>query len=169
MPRNLELKARLDDPERATEALRRLEAVQAGEVFQVDTYFQVARGRMKLREETGTTAELIFYDRPNGGPSRWSDFSTTPVLDPATMKAVLTAALGIQGTTTKRRQVFLWNECRIHLDDVEGMDLFLEFEVMSAGDETDDHARLTSLVTVFGVDLNRAIPGSYVDLGRMDD
>ena len=124
----------------------------------------MGHGRLKLRESQERTAELIFYDRLDEGAARWSNFCTAPVCDPESTNALLAAALGVRGTVRKHRRAFIWNECRIHLDEVEALGSFLEFEVLSSGNDADDPARMTVLVEAFGVDVNRALPGSYLDL-----
>jgi len=124
----------------------------------------VSHGRLKLRETVGESAELIFYDRPDVGPERWSTFWTSPVADPHSARTLLAAALGIRSTVIKRRQLFTWRQCRIHIDEVEGLGAFIEFEVLSSGDEVEDGDRMVALIDAFGVDVGAAVPGSYVDL-----
>jgi adenylate cyclase class IV len=50
--RNLELKARDVDPKRSLEVCEYLQAEDRGTLLQGDTYFDVPRGRLKLRRET---------------------------------------------------------------------------------------------------------------------
>jgi adenylate cyclase class IV len=62
--RLVELKARCADLEAVRKRLSpvaRLETV----LVQRDTYFEVPRGRLKLREGTDRAAQLILYDRPD--------------------------------------------------------------------------------------------------------
>jgi len=157
--RNLELKAPLSDVLAASRVAHGLGASDLGELRQVDTYFSVERGRLKLREIEGGIAELIFYHRPDEGAARWSDFWTSPAPDAGSTKALLTAALGIRGTVKKYRRIFTWIECRIHLDEVEDLGSFLELEVLSTGDEIDDQARMAKLVEAFRVDVTQASYG----------
>ena len=49
MRRNVELKARDLDPIRSLAVCRELDADDRGTLWQRDTYFDVARGRLKLR------------------------------------------------------------------------------------------------------------------------
>ena len=50
-------------------------AARHGTLLQRDTYFRVPRGRLKLRESDGETAELIYYERSEETGERWSRFS----------------------------------------------------------------------------------------------
>lgn len=162
--KNLELKARLGDLPEAERIAERIGAQVGGVLLQVDTYFQAPHGRLKLREINGIEAQLIGYDRPEAEAQRWSRFRVVAVPDPASMKALLTESLGLRGTVTKRRHLYLWNDCRIHLDQVEGLGTFVEFEVLSAGDDCSDRDRMEALMTHFELRDSDAIRASYSDL-----
>lgn len=161
---NLELKAPCPDISRAADALRRLGAQDGGILIQTDTYFQAPRGRLKLREIAGAAALLIAYDRPEDRAQRLSQFRITEVADPAGMIAVLNDALGLRGVVKKHRHLYLWQDCRIHLDEVEGLGSFLEFEVLSEGNSCNDWDRMEALMTAFGLRDSDAIQASYSDL-----
>jgi adenylate cyclase class IV len=106
---------------------------------QVDRYFAVPEGRLKLRaiayDTEPSRAELIAYRRPNDAGSRWSVYRITP-LEPdaaddlaATLAHVLPALVEVR----KRRQIAIWGSTRIHLDRVEGLGPFVELETVIAG------------------------------------
>lgn len=67
MPRNLEVKARINNLSAAEKVALEIGAIFEGEFFQVDTYFNVKNGRLKLREFDSGFAELIFYHRVEDG------------------------------------------------------------------------------------------------------
>ncbi len=164
--RNLELKARCPDLATAEQAVCRLGAHPAGVQVQTDTYFRVANGRLKLREVEGRTAELIWYERPDQDAARLSAYRLVPVSDPAGLCAALTAALGLRGTVRKRRTIYLWQNVRIHLDEVAGLGTFVEFEaVLTAGDdEATAPARLRQLGEALGIRPADHLAVSYADL-----
>lgn len=161
---NLEFKALAPEPSVVEAALKRLSARDGGLLVQRDTYFPVPRGRLKLREIAGSPAQLISYDRPEAAAQRVSQFRITEVSDPEGLKAVLAAALGVRGVVAKRRRLYLWQVCRIHLDEVEGLGRYLEFEVISAGNACDDWDRMETLMSLFGLGDTDAIRASYSDL-----
>lgn len=161
---NLEFKAPAPSPERTRQALQDLGARDHGLLLQTDHYVAVPHGRLKLRIIEGQGAQLIAYDRPESDPQRQSRFRITPVSDPGGLLAVLSAALDLRGSVIKRRRLFLWNECRIHLDEVEGLGAFLEFEVRSRGDAADDAARMQRLMTAFGLRDSDGLQASYSDM-----
>jgi predicted adenylyl cyclase CyaB len=163
---NLERKCRLADL-----ASARREALQIGAHFhadesQTDTYFHVAHGRLKLREIDGQPAVLIAYDRPDAVAARLSRYYLVPAPDPAGLKAALTAALGVRGVVRKRRAIYLWHNVRIHLDEVEGLGTFVEFEAVLS--DNDDEAtavrRLEELGRELALRTDDYLAPSYADL-----
>ena len=66
--RNIEFKARLDDPKAALAKARALDADLWGDLRQTDTYFDAAYGRLKLRETAGFPGELVRYERTKKAP-----------------------------------------------------------------------------------------------------
>jgi adenylate cyclase class 2 len=129
--RNVELKARDPDGARSLQLCRSLGAVDHGELWQRDTYFEVGVGRLKLREQRPGVAQLIQYNRADSAEQRESRWHVAPVEDPAAILTALGAALGIRLVVTKRRRLFLHGSVRIHLDDVEGLGRFIEFEAVA--------------------------------------
>jgi homotetrameric cytidine deaminase len=127
---NLELKAGDLDPEATAARCAGLGAVDHGVLEQRDTYLAGRHGRLKLREETGSGAELIAYRRPDGAEPEASAFVRAPAGDPALLLEALDAALGVTVVVVKRRRLFVWEHVRIHLDDVEGLGTFIELEAM---------------------------------------
>jgi predicted adenylyl cyclase CyaB len=164
--RNLELKARCPGLAGAREKVVGLGARNGGTEIQTDSYFRVARGRLKLREIEGQSAVLIWYDRANHQEARPSDYYLVPVADAAGMKAALGAALGLRGQVQKRREIYLWHNVRIHLDEVAGLGTFIEFEaVLSPGaDEGTAAERLGHLCQVFSTSTADHVAPSYSDL-----
>jgi predicted adenylyl cyclase CyaB len=169
--RNLELKARCRDLARAADAAIALGATRAGVLEQLDTYFHFPHGRLKLRETIGRDgAELIAYDRANDPAVRGSDYHVIPIADAAAMKAALTKRLGVRGEVRKRRELFLWHNVRIHLDDVAGLGTFLEFEAVISpadDDEAISRERLARLSQAIAIRDDDRIAVSYSDLAGL--
>ena len=163
--RNLELKARCADLKRAARVAQELGARLEWTKRQTDTYFHVAHGRLKLREADGQPAELIAYERPDHPAFRESAYHLVPVPDADRLKAALTAALGARVVVAKRRTLYLWHNVRIHLDEVEGLGTFIEFEAVlrTAEDEAASPGRLAHLAEVLGIREEDRISRSYSD------
>jgi adenylate cyclase, class 2 len=165
--RNLELKARDRDPARSLEACHGLGAQDQGTLTQRDTYFEVPRGRLKLREEPDA-ATLIAYERPDLAGTKESRYRLVDVPEPAELREALASVLGITVVVTKSRRLFIHEGVRIHLDRVEGLGDFIEFEGVVV--EGEDPARFTSLLDglrgSLGIRDEDLLRESYSDLLR---
>src|SRR5207248_3145859 len=132
---------------------------------QRDTYFTARRGRLKLREgDRG--AELIAYRRPDSAQASESAYVLAPTAGPALLAEELDGALGTVVVVSKRRRLFLWEGVRIHLDEVEGLGSFVEFEAVlpDAGDLESARAKLARLQESLGIDDDALVDGGYADL-----
>jgi adenylate cyclase class 2 len=164
--RNVELKARDTTPERSLDVCRALGAVDHGLIWQRDTYFAVPRGRLKLREQRPGPAQLIQYQRRDYDGSRESVYRLTEVGHAGSLRATLESALGIVAVVEKRRRLFLWQDVRIHLDEVAGLGSFIEFEAVSPphSDLTKERTRVQQLRTAFHLTPDELVSSSYADL-----
>ncbi|KAH3894187.1 hypothetical protein DPMN_018344 [Dreissena polymorpha] len=97
MPSNVEIKARVADVER----LKRLAGELCDEgptvIKQVDTFFHVPNGRLKLRQLQEEKSQLIFYDRDDQAGPKCSEFFTHHTDNPDSLQVVLSKALGVKG------------------------------------------------------------------------
>ena len=164
---NIELKARCADLVRAADVARELGADFVGTLDQVDTYFNVAHGRLKLRTIHGDRAELIWYQRPNSVESRDSRFRRVHIDDSVGLLTSLEGALGVWKVVRKSRNLWLWQNVRIHLDRVEGLGTFIEFEAVqgaACANPEQGHAQIRLLQDRFGILSTDLLAGSYSDL-----
>jgi homotetrameric cytidine deaminase len=162
--RNVELKARDADPEATLRRALELGASDEGVLRQRDTYFGRARGRLKLREQEPGGAQLIAYQRPDDPQARTSAYRIAEVADTDALREALDAALGTRVVVDKRRHLLLYENVRIHLDEVDGLGAFVELEGVAAPDS--DLAREHELVERLRgqLGLGEAVPVSYSDL-----
>jgi len=166
MPQNIELKARLADIDFARQAARNAGATEHGVLIQTDTYFRASRGRLKLREIAGHTAELIFYERSNRVEARRSRYRRIEAPEPAALREMLEMALGVLSIVRKRRELWLLDNVRIHLDDVEGLGTFFELEAIldAKHDEEMCHRQIEELSMAFAISATDLVAGSYGEL-----
>lgn len=166
MPRNIELKARIVSLEAVRATAQNLATGQLGLMHQIDTYFHAPRGRLKLRQIDGQPAQLISYQRSDEAQARHSDYRIAPVADAELLKQNLAAFRGIQVVVDKTREVFLYHNVRIHLDQVQGLGTFLEFESVLSDEinDTAGHAQVEWLCGQFGITPEHVVPQSYSDL-----
>ncbi len=172
--RNLELKVRCGESLLVAARTHLLAAgVPLARFAQVDTYFAVASGRLKLREirpEDGDpTAELIAYARPDVTGPRWSVYRTVPVLlaEAAGLKVALAETVAVLTVVAKTREVGRRGRTRVHLDVVAGLGTFVELEmVVDMEEDGSAEAELAAMAALVGIDPHGAdvVAGSYADL-----
>ena len=127
---NIEIKARCNHPEEIRDLLEKQQAEFIGTDPQVDTYFNVPDGRLKLREGRIENALIHYFRNNQAGPNR-SDillYETQP--RSSELMDVLTAALGVLAVVSKRRQIYFIENVKFHLDEVEGLGNFVEIEAI---------------------------------------
>jgi predicted adenylyl cyclase CyaB len=164
--RNVEIKARVDDPPALRARAAALATAAAVLIGQRDTFFTVARGRLKLRRFDDGSGQLIHYDRADTTGPKTSFYSMATCADAAALEAVLTRALGVRGVVEKRRELFMVGRTRVHLDDVCGLGHFLELEVVLADGEpeADGEREAHDLLAKLGVPAAALVAPAYMDL-----
>ncbi|MBA2641567.1 MAG: class IV adenylate cyclase [Actinobacteria bacterium] len=170
---NVESKTQGVDLEGVARLAAALGARFEGELDQVDTYFRVRHGRLKLREISHrnpdghvlVSAELIRYERPDQSGARVSRYERTEIGDVERCRAQLESEHDVRGCVRKRRELWTLDSTRIHLDRVESLGDFVELETVSAGaagpDGRREHDRIASAL---GLDPTATVRGSYIDV-----
>ena len=166
MARNVEIKARLREPDAIRTRLDALGASGPQHLSQTDTFFNVPAGRLKLRDFGDGTGELIVYERADTAGPKLSSYHRAPTATPSELLDVLTRALGIRGVVRKQRVVYLVGQTRVHLDEVEGLGLFVELEVVLREDQTvaDGNAVAADLLQALRIDAKDLVTHAYIDL-----
>jgi adenylate cyclase, class 2 len=129
MPFNIEFKARTNNIAAAEKKLLSHNPVFIGEDHQVDTYFNVNNGRLKLREGNIENA-LIHYERENTAGSKSSQVLLYQHVADKNLKAVLAKALGIKAVVDKKRKIYFIENVKFHFDTVQGLGNFIEVEAI---------------------------------------
>lgn len=124
---NIEIKARVKNPDHIRQYLQLQGADFKGVDKQTDTYFQVPQGRLKLRQGN-IENNLIFYQRSDQAGPKQSSFNLVPVAESEGMQKLLTDALGIKTVVRKQREIYYIHNVKFHLDIVEGLGSFVEIE-----------------------------------------
>jgi predicted adenylyl cyclase CyaB len=166
MPTNIEVKARVRDFSSLKARAESLSETPVQTIPQVDTFFLTQRGRLKLRELGPEAAQLIYYERPDqGGPKR-SDYDIFETQDPEHLKSVLGRALGVRGVVKKVRHLFRIGQTRLHLDDVEGLGRFMELEVVLMPEQSEAQGRAVAarLLSELGIEETDLLEAAYMDL-----
>jgi len=166
MPRNVEIKARIDSVSALLPQAAALAGGSPTEIVQDDTFFCCETGRLKLRAFSATAGELIYYRRPDQPGPKESFYLISPTSAPDALRESLTLAYGHTGRVRKRRTLFVVGQTRIHLDQVEGLGDFLELEVVLQEGETTQSGIDTAnrLMSQLGIDATQLINAAYIDL-----
>ena len=166
MPRNIEIKARIDSVEALAPRAAALATAAPVEIEQDDIFFHCATGRLKLRAFSASSGELIFYRRANISGPKESFYIRSATPNPASLREALRLAYGEAGRVCKRRTLYRVGRTRVHLDRVEGLGHFLELEVVLDEHEPAEAgvAEAHALMAKLGVEASQLIEGAYVDL-----
>lgn len=132
---------------------------------QRDTFFRVANGKLKLREED-IRAMLIHYGRKETDSLQLSNYEIVPIPDAENTRAMLAEALGVIAEVRKDRILLVRANVRLHLDRVEGLGDFGEIEaVIAAGDDPEaSRAAVDETLAALQIGRNDLIDISYFEI-----
>jgi len=166
MPTNIEIKARVRDLAGLRSRAEALSDTPVQVIPQEDIFFHTPKGRLKLRLLRPDFAQLVYYERPDqGGPKR-SNYYIYETRDPEGLKTALSLALGVRGVVRKTRYLYLAGQTRIHLDNVEDLGPFMELEVVlrDGQSEAEGQSIAEDLMTRLGLRKEDLLEGAYMDL-----
>jgi predicted adenylyl cyclase CyaB len=164
--RNIEIKARVAGLDLVRARAASLTSVPSEILTQTDTFFVVAQGRLKVREFSDGSGELIAYSRPDQPGPKESVYTRFACHNARDLSTTLGLALTVRGTVVKQREVFLVGRTRVHLDEVEGLGCFVELEVvLREGEEIADGRREAgNLVRALEIPETDLVASAYIDL-----
>ena len=166
MAANVEIKARITNLVLLRQQVERISDSAAELIMQEDVFFLGSRGRLKLRIFSDDRGELIYYERSDQtGPKR-SQYFISRTGEPRQLLIVLESAFGIRGVVRKKRWLYMVDNTRIHLDEVDDLGTFLELEVvLSPGQRTEEgQAIAAELMANLGIVERDLVSGAYIDL-----
>ena len=126
---NFEFKARTTELHNLEKNLLTLDPKFIGEDNQADTYFNVPKGRLKLREGN-IDNQLIYYERQNTAGAKQSDVLLYQHNPDKTLKDILIKVHGIKVVVAKRRRIYFIDNVKFHFDIIEGLGTFIEVEAI---------------------------------------
>ena len=162
--KNLELKSKCVNMEKLRRLMFELGAEHQKTMHQIDTYFNVPKGRLKLREIDGEMAQLVYYERADESASRYSNYSIVEITDASGFKQMMNA-IGVKAVVDKVRELWMYGNTRIHVDDVDGLGHFVELEtVITNQTNTEAQAEHHFVKRALEIDDVEIVPVSYSDL-----
>lgn len=163
---NIEIKARCANQEHIREILQAQHADFRGRDHQIDTYFIVPNGRLKLRQGN-IEHSLIHYERSNQAGPKASNVHLYHPHDGEALKATLNAALGTKVVVDKQREIYFIENVKFHLDEVQRLGTFVEIEAIDS-DGTIGEAKLLEqcqhYLALFAIADDDLLTHSYSDM-----
>src|SRR3989338_2654241 len=163
---NIEIKAKCNDHEKIRSILKSRSADFKGTDHQIDTYFKVNNGRLKLREGNIENF-LVFYERENKEGPKQSDVILFKSDPNSSLKEILLTSLGLLVVVDKQREIYFIENVKFHIDTVKDLGTFMEIEAIDS-DGTYSKEKLLeqcqNYLDLFGISQNDLISVSYSDL-----
>lgn len=164
---NMEIKAYCSDADKIRDILNKKGSDFKGVDHQIDTYFKVNDGRLKLREGN-IEKSLIFYQRQNQKNIKQSKIIVIPFSESEQIKDLLIKANGILTIVDKKREIYFIDNVKFHIDQVKNLGSFVEIEAIDEGGHTDAKEKLfkqcQKYLNLFEIASKDLIDCSYSDL-----
>ena len=125
----IEIKARCNKQDKVRNILIEENADYKGKDHQIDTYFNVRNGRLKLREGE-IENNLIHYERSNQKGPKQSSVLLYKSSPNSSLKGVLEKSNGILVIVDKEREIYFIDNIKFHIDTVKDLGDFIEIEAI---------------------------------------
>jgi len=162
----IEIKARSGNHTEIRKILKDNHADFIGTDHQVDTYFKVNFGRLKLREGE-IENHLIHYQRENKSGPKESCVTLFKSNPKSSLKEILTNALGVLAVVDKRREIYFIDNVKFHLDTVNDLGSFVEIEAINTERNIGKEKLLEQCqfyLSLFNIAADELIKVSYSDM-----
>ena len=163
---NIEIKARSSNQDAVREILKSRNADFKGVDHQIDTYFVVPNGRLKLREGNIENT-LIYYEREDKEGPKQSNVDIYHCEPKPELKETLTSALGVLVVVDKKREIYFIDKIKFHVDVVEGLGNFIEIEAIDETGTMDKdilYKQCQEYLKLFNIAEEDLVSVSYSDL-----
>ena len=126
---NVEIKAKCSNQFKIRNILKDKKSDFKGVDHQIDTYFRVNKGRLKLREGN-IENHLIHYIRDNKEGPKQSKVTLFKNEPENSVKEILLKSLGVLIVVDKKREIHFIDNVKFHIDNVAGLGTFIEIEAI---------------------------------------
>ncbi len=163
MKNNYEIKYPIRDYRKVKNVLNTLTHFSRHTEEQSDIYFKVKKGRLKLRIINNDSGHLIYYERGESSGKRISKYIISKTADFTELIDILKRQFEILISVHKIREIFIFENVRIHLDNVRLLGKFLEIEIIYES-ILQAKKQMKELISLLDIKENKLIKGSYSDL-----
>jgi predicted adenylyl cyclase CyaB len=166
--KNIELKIELHNFKEIKQRLLEIKAESKGTLLQVDTYYDYPDGRLKAREINKKEFVIIYYKRPNEAASKISNYKVYRFekKDFAQIKKMFSDLCDEKVIVRKVRDLWIYKNTRIHLDNVNNLGNYLELETVVEESENIKRYQLEhkEIVNLLDIGHCKKLGESYSDM-----
>jgi adenylate cyclase, class 2 len=126
---NYEFKAKAVDLVALEEQLKTANPLFIGTDHQIDTYYNVTQGRLKLREGNIENS-LIHYERSDFASAKQSSIVLYQHQPSNSLKQILEKLHGVKVIVNKKRKIYFIDNVKFHFDTVAQLGSFVEVEAI---------------------------------------
>lgn len=160
---NFEIKTKISNYGGIVELIKSFGARREALLKQTDYYLEVGKYKKKIREINNDEIELISYEREETKERKDSRYQITRLT--TKQKEVLLAQKTPICLIKKTRELWIYKNTRIHLDNVSDLGNFLELETVVNDRPTDQGLKeFQEVIDLLKIDPQKSIPFSYSDL-----
>lgn len=163
---NIEIKAKCNNHEKIRSILKSRNADFKGTDHQIDTYFKVNNGRLKLREGNIENF-LVFYEREDKEGPKQSDVILFKSDPNSSLKEILLKSLSSLVVVDKQREIYFVENVKFHIDTVKNLGTFMEIEAIDSDGSFGKEKLLEqceNYLQLFDIPKSDLISVSYSDL-----
>lgn len=163
---SIEIKAKSTRQEFIHELLVKHDAEFLGIDHQIDTYFKVPHGRLKLREGNIENFLIHYFRENNEGPKK-SEITIFKNSPQSSLKVILEKALGVLTIVDKTRKIYYIENVKFHLDAIEGLGTFVEIEALDKSgliSEKQLEEQCRHYLKLFEIEESQLVSKSYSDM-----
>lgn len=166
MPKNYEIKIPVKDIRGFEKAVRKLLRNKKHKHFielQKDIYYKIDEGRLKLRIINDEIGNLIYYNRKENNKKRVSDYIISATKNFKELDEILRKLFDIFIIVDKRREIYTFDNVRIHLDKVKKLGSFFEIEIIYDSLK-EAKKKMNNFIKYFNLNANDFIKDSYSNM-----
>ncbi|MBW2990668.1 class IV adenylate cyclase [Candidatus Woesearchaeota archaeon] len=163
---NIEIKAKHDNIKHVRYLLKQNKAKFIGKDHQIDTYFKVPSGRLKIREGN-IEHSLIYYEREDIKGPKHSKVTLVDLEPKSNLKDLFMKIFRPLVVVDKKREIYFIDNVKFHIDSVNELGEFIEIEAIDKegkiGLETLTN-QCKQYIDLFEIKNKNLIDKSYSDL-----
>lgn len=164
MPKNLEIKVPVKNLSKLIKIVENKGGVLIYSSRQIDVYYKLKSGRLKVRNSANGEKSVIFYRRVEDGSERWSDFEVIPVQNPEEWIKFFDKFLDRLVVVDKHRTLYHFQNTRIHFDKIKSLGSFVEIETKVIGSKSKARKEFAEIMELLKLNPQEQILNSYSDL-----